>query len=54
MSIAPRDHLEQPRALVTALSLAALVLLIVLLTGLLASRLDPAALDQAYALTFTT
>lgn len=54
MSIATRDRPAEPRPLAAALSLAAFLLLIAVLTGLLASRLDPAAVDQAYAIPFTT
>jgi hypothetical protein len=54
MSIGTRDRPAESRRLVAAPSFAAFFLLIALLTGLLAGRVDPSALDQAYALYFTT
>jgi len=45
---------SRSRTGVAVVSLAALFLLIALLTGWAASTLDPATLDQAYALPFTT
>lgn len=54
MSIETRIRPVEPSPLLTVLSLAAFCLLMALLAGLLASGLDPAALDQAYAIPFTT
>jgi hypothetical protein len=54
MSIRTLHSPAEPRPLLAVLSLVALCLLMALLAGLLASRLDPTALDQAYAVPSTT
>lgn len=54
MSIGTRDRPSDSRRPLAGLSVAAFFLLIALLAGLLLSRVDRTALDQAYALYFTT
>lgn len=54
MSIGTRDRRVESCGLLPALSFAAFFLVIAVLAGLLVSRLDPATLDRAYALYFTT